>query len=63
MFRKIRMLLARRRLVAAVQHEDELRRSATYAKTVLIPKLKAELESRELEYMSEQYLKGAKRVR
>ena len=63
MIRKIRIILARRRLVCALRHEAELRDSAAYARQVLIPALERELEARELESMSAQFLAGAKHVR
>ena len=63
MIRKIRIILARRRLANALRHEAELRDSAAYARRVLIPALERKLEARELELMSAQFLAGVKRVR
>lgn len=63
MIRKIKMLLARRRLAHAVQRVEDLQQDVKYARVVLIPDLEEALRARELEYMSEQYLKDVKHVR
>lgn len=55
MIKKLRILLARRKLDAAMRHEEELRESVMYLRQTLLPKLERELEQAELEYLTDDF--------
>jgi hypothetical protein len=55
MIKKLRILLARRKLDAALRHEEEMRESVMHMRMVVLPKLEKELEAAELEYLTDDF--------
>lgn len=60
MITKIKIYFANRKLLAAVRHEEEMRKTAAYMRAVVIPTLERDLEELERDVALDTYLKDYK---
>lgn len=60
MLKNLLRYVAKRRLENAIRHEEMLRNSAEYMRSVAIPAAEQNLRRRELDCLATEYLKGVK---